>query len=102
MDQQTVGYLVAFTIIALLMGLRIWRGSRVRKLRVERMWIRPAIILTVLTLSIYGQPPPMTVPIIASLAVVTALGGVMGWYRGRMVRVSIDPATHALTSKASP
>ena len=101
MDQQTTGYLVAFTIIALFMGLRIWRGSRARKLRVERMWIRPVIILTVLTLSIYGQPPPMTVAVIASLVVATALGGVMGWYRGRMVRVSIDPETHALTSKAS-
>jgi hypothetical protein len=102
MDQQTVGYLVAFTVIALFMGLRIWRGSRARRLRVERMWIRPVIICTILGLSIVGQPPPITAPILASLAVVTALGGLMGWYRGRMVRVSIDPATHALTSKASP
>src|SRR5262245_55970401 len=84
------------------MGLRIWRGSRARRLKVERMWIRPAIVLTVLGLSILGQPPPMTAPILAVLALVTAAGAVMGWYRGRMVRVSIDPETHALTSRASP
>jgi Protein of unknown function (DUF1453) len=102
MDQQTVSYLVAFTVIALLMGLRIWRGSRARKLKVERMWIRPAIILTFLTLSIYGQPPPMTAPVLAGLAVATAAGAVLGWYRGRMVKVSINPETHDLTSKASP
>lgn len=102
MNQQTIGYLVAFIIIALVMGLRIWRGSRARKLQVERMWIRPVIICTILALSIYSQPPPMTPVILASLAAVTALGVLMGWYRGRMVRVSIDPVTHALTSKASP
>ena len=102
MDQQTTGYLVAFTVIAVFMGLRIWRGSRARKLKVERMWIRPAIILVFLGLSIYGQPPPMTAPVLAGLAVATAVGLEMGWYRGRMVKVSIDPATHDLTSRASP
>jgi hypothetical protein len=102
MDQQTTGYLVAFTVIALFMGLRIWRGSRARKLKVERMWIRPVIILVFLALSIYGQPPPMTAPVLAGLAVATAIGVAMGWYRGRMVKVSIDPATHDLTSRASP
>jgi len=102
MDRQTVTYLVFFIVIALIIGLRIWRGSRARRLKVERMWIRPAIILTFLGVSIYGQPPPMTPVILAVLALVTAAGAVMGWYRGRMVKVSIDPETHALTSKASP
>ncbi|HEX5006967.1 MAG TPA: hypothetical protein VFV70_07625 [Hyphomonadaceae bacterium] len=102
MDRQTVTYLVFFIVIALILGLRIWRGSRARRLKVERMWIRPAIILTFLGVSIYSQPPPMAPVILAVLALVTAAGGVMGWYRGRMVKVSIDPETHALTSRASP
>lgn len=102
MDRQTVSYLVAFTVIALVMGLRIWRGSRARKLRIERLWIRPAIILVFLGFSIYGQPPPMTAPVLVGLAITTAAGAAMGWYRGRMVKVSIHPATHDLTSRASP
>jgi hypothetical protein len=102
MNQQTTTYLVTFTVIALLMGLRIWRGSRARKLKVERMWIRPGIILLFLTASIAGQPPPLTPEVLAGLGVAAILGLVMGWYRGRMVRVSIDAATHDLTSKASP
>lgn len=101
MDQQTVSYLVFLTIVALLMGLRLWRGSRARRLRVERLWIRPAFILVFLGLSIYGQPPPMTAAILAGLAIATAIGVVIGWYRGRMVKVSINPETHILTSKAS-
>lgn len=102
MDRQTTTYLVAFTVMALFMGLRIWRGSRARKLKVERMWIRPAIIGVFLSLSIYGQPPPMTPEVLAGLAVAIIAGLAMGWFRGRMVKVSIDPATHDLTSKASP
>lgn len=102
MDRQTTSYLIFFIVIALIMGLRIWRGSRARKLKVERMWIRPAIIGVFLGMSIYGQPPPMTAPILAALAVCIVAGFAMGWYRGRMVKVSIDPATHDLTSRASP
>jgi hypothetical protein len=102
MDSQFTGYLVAFTLIALFMALRIWRGSRARKLKVERMWIRPAIIGVFLALSIYGQPPPMTPEILIGLAVALVAGVAMGWYRGRWVKVSIDPVTHDLTSQASP
>ena len=102
MDQQTTSYLVAFTVLALIMGLRIWRGARARKLKVERMWIRPVIILAFLTLSIAGQPPPMTVPVIAALVAATVVGLVVGVYRGRMVKVSINPETHDLTSQQSP
>jgi len=102
MDRQTTTYLVAFIVIALVMGLRIWRGSRARKLKVERMWIRPAIILVFLGLSIYGQPPPLTAPVLIGLGVAIAAGFALGWFRGRWVKVSIDPVTHDLTSKASP
>lgn len=102
MDRQTTTYLIMFSVIALFMGLRIWRGSRARKLKVERMWIRPIIICVFLGFSIYGQPPPMTAPVLISLAVAIAAGVALGWFRGGMVKVSINPETHDLTSKASP
>lgn len=102
MDQQTTSYLVAVIVIALLLAFRIWRGSRARRLRVERLWIRPVIILTILGLSVYGQPPPLTAPIVAGLVIATALGLWLGWFRGTMVKVSVNPETHVLTSRASP
>lgn len=102
MDRQTTTYFITFLVVAIIVGFRIWRGSRERRLRVERLWIRPAIICTILGLSIYSQPLPMTVPILLALAVVTCLGLATGVYRGRMVKVSINVDTHILTSKASP
>ena len=102
MDRQTTTYFVTFLIVALIVALRIWRGSRERRLRVERLWIRPAIICAVLGFSIYGQPLPMTAPILLALAVATLVGLAVGVYRGRMVKVSINVDTHIFTSKTSP
>jgi hypothetical protein len=102
MDQQAISYFVAIIVIGLLFAFRLWRGSRARKLKVERMWIRPAFIGVFLGLSIYGQPPPLTVLAVVALAAAGVAGFALGWFRGRMVKVSIDPATHNLTSKASP
>jgi hypothetical protein len=102
MDRQTTTYLITFAVIALFMGFRIWRGSQARKLKVERMWIRPAIVLVVLGLSVASQPPTLDVITVVVLAILIAAGFALGMLRGRMVRVSIDPATHDLTSKQSP
>lgn len=102
MDRQTVTYIVTFAIIALVLGFRIWRGSRARKLKIERLWVRPLIICSILALSIASQPPPLEAPVLLGLVVATVAGVYLGWLRGRTVRVSIDPDTHALTSQASP
>lgn len=102
MDRQSTIYIVAFAAVAVLIGFRIWRGARARKLKIERLWIRPLVICTILGLSIVGQPPPMDVIVIAALVLTTFVGVVLGWLRGRTVRVSIDVNTHELTSQASP
>ena len=102
MDRQTTTYVITFAVIALVLGFRIWRGSRARKLKIERLWIRPLIICTILGLSIVGQPPPMDIPVLVALAVSAVAGFGLGWFRGRTVRVSIDVNTHDLTSRSSP
>ena len=38
---------------------------------------------------------------IAAIVAGLALGAVVGWYRGRLTRISIDPETHAMTSQSS-
>jgi hypothetical protein len=102
MDRQTTTYAVTFTVIALILGLRIWRGSRVRKLKIERLWVRPLIICSILALSIIGQPPPFEPLVLIGLTLAAIAGFFLGWFRGRTVRVSIDVNTHDLTSQASP
>jgi hypothetical protein len=99
---QSSQILYALPFILLFVALRLWRGSRARALKVERMWIRPLIILAILGLTISADPPPPNVIVYAALAIAAVVGFAFGWWRGRMVRISIDVNTHALTSQQSP
>lgn len=90
-------YLIPLAIIALV----ILRNSRVRQLRIERLWVGPALIFAVTVLSLVQQPPsgPLAIGLDAAALV---LGAVLGWHRGRFTRITVDPQTHALTSQTSP
>jgi hypothetical protein len=101
MDQQT-GIFIALPFILLIVALRMWRGARARRMRIEQMWIRPAIIFVILGLSVASQPPPLEILVILALVLATAAGFAFGWWRARFVRISIDVGTHQLTSQQSP
>jgi len=82
-------------------GLVILRNSRARRLRIETLWIMPVVILVLVGLSFTSQglPSPMMLALdIAALVV----GAALGWWRARFTHISVDPATHQLTSRASP
>ena len=90
-----------YLIPLLFIGLAVLRGARARNLRIERLWITPAILLiiTVMTLSQQRLPPPAMIGIdLAALAG----GGALGWWRGRFTRITVDPEKHTLTSQTSP
>jgi hypothetical protein len=90
-------YLVPLIAVAMV----ILRNSRARRLRIESLWIAPVMILALvgLSLSQEGVPTP------ARMAIdIAALGGgaLVGWWRARFTTIAVDPATHQLTSRASP
>jgi hypothetical protein len=79
----------------------ILRNSRARHLRIETLWISPVLILAAAAalFSQQGMPSPMVLGIdIAALAA----GAALGWWRARFTNITVDPATHELTSQASP
>ena len=86
--------LIAVAMIAL-------RNVRERKLKVERLWVSPVLFLALTALMLAHQPPPGPA-MLAVDAAVLGLGALAGWWRGRLTRIAVDPATHALTSKTSP
>lgn len=96
--QQFVPLLFLIPIVAIV----IFRNLKPRRLRLELLWIRPAMILAIATAFLVLMPFPhqsYAIPLIAAAAVA---GAGLGWVRGRMVRVSVDPATHTAMSQASP
>jgi hypothetical protein len=92
-----VAYLVPLVAIAMVM----LRNSRERKLRIERMWIAPAVVLAMTALVMAQQPPPEATELAIDAAAL-ALGAAAGWWRGRLTHISVDPQSHALTSRTSP
>ncbi|MBY8826700.1 CcdC protein domain-containing protein [Hephaestia mangrovi] len=94
-----LSYAIPFAIIAVVMILRIRRMSRMRPLRIEQLWIVPALYLAVVTMLFVQHPP--SVQGWASAAIALVAGGVLGWQRGKLMRIHVDPETHALNQQAS-
>lgn len=90
-------YLIPLLAVAMI----VLRNARERRLKVEQLWVSPLLFLALTGLMFANQPPPSPGLIALDVAAL-ALGALGGWWRGRLTRITVDPATHALTSKTSP
>lgn len=98
-------------IIAVLvaMSMILLRNRRPRVLRLRWMWVTPAIIVPLMGLAIWGtsQQPGMSHAPFGPLdwtilAVGVGLGGVAGWWRGRMTTIEKHAEDGTLRAQASP
>ena len=94
-----VSYLVPLGVVAVIIVLR---NSRARQLKIERLWVTPAIYLILMASALAEAPPPLTPVSLAILAGAFALGAAIGWQRARFVQIHIHPETHELSSRSSP
>lgn len=95
-----IGYIVTAVIVALVMYLRFRSMKRARPLKLEMLWVVPALYVLVTASVLYQSVPQGIQWLYAGLALV--VGALVGWRRGAMMRINIDPETHALNQQASP
>lgn len=95
-----VQYGITAAIVLVVLAIRLRRMSRTRRLRLEMLWVVPAIYLVVAAIMFYEFPPAPIGWAISALALL--IGGALGWQRGKLMHIAVDPATHALNQKASP
>lgn len=100
LDPQTIGPLIGISIALFFIGLRFFRARKPKPLKLEWLWLTPAILL-VAAGALIGQFPPHGWEW-GGLLAAFALGGAIGWQRGRKMTITVDPDTHALNQQASP
>lgn len=87
-------------IIVIVMLVRMRRMGRMRPLKLNSLWVVPTLYLVVAAM-MFIQLPPTGWVAIASVAGLL-IGAAVGWQRGKMMHIHVDPDTHALNQKASP
>jgi prolipoprotein diacylglyceryltransferase len=97
---QLLTYAISGVVIAIILFFRIRRMSRARPLKLERLWVLPAIY-SLLAIFVLSQNPPMGMTWLYCAAALV-FGAALGWQRGRMMRIHVDPETHALNHQPSP
>lgn len=98
--QQWMSTLIPIVIIAIVLSLRLRNMGRARKLNIYAMWIVPALYTLVVIGIFWSHPPHGLTWLYVALAF--AIGLPLGWYRGKLMHIHVDPETNQLRQTASP
>ena len=99
-QQQLISYVITSAVVVIVLGLRLRGMSRMRRLRLETLWVVPSIYLLFAGAMFYQFPPSPVGWAISGAALI--VGAAIGWQRGKLMQIHVDPETHALNQKASP
>lgn len=98
--QSWISYAITIGIVVIVLALRMRRMGQMRPLKLETLWVVPVLYLAVAALMFWSLPPTGWVAIACIGALL--IGAAVGWQRGTMMHIHVDPETHALNQKASP
>lgn len=98
--QSWITYAITIGIIVVVLALRMRGMSKMRPLKLGALWIVPALYLAVAVFMFVQLPPTGWVAIASAVGV--AIGAAVGWQRGKMMHIHVDPESHALNQRASP
>lgn len=93
-------YLIPIVVIAIVFAFRARRMTRSRPLKLGQLWIVPALY-AMMVVSAFIRLPPNAAGWGAAVAGL-AVGGALGWWRGKTIAIHVDPVTRTLSQRASP
>lgn len=100
LDRETIGPLIGIAVLVVVMSIRLLRGQKQRPLKLEWMWVMP-LVLIALACALISQFPPQGLEWLW-LTLAFGAGAALGWQRGRLMAITVDPQTHMLNQQASP
>jgi len=98
-NSQLTSYVITGAVVLLILALRFRRLGQSRPLQLERLWVLP-VVYAAIAVSLIAQTPPEGLDW-AWLGIALVIGGAIGWYRGKSVKITVDPNTHALNQTQS-
>lgn len=93
-------YAFPVLIVAAVLALRLRAMGKTRALRIDRLWIVPALYALMAAALFTALPPHGIGWLYCALALLAGLA--IGWQRGRLMHIAVDPASGALVQKMSP
>jgi hypothetical protein len=97
---NVVTYIIAAVVVILLLFFRMRRMKRSTPLRWKRLWIAPAILLVMAAITLTQFPPKLLDWTWLGLAFL--IGGALGWQRGRLMNIAMNPTSRTLTTQPTP
>lgn len=99
-QQNLYSTLIPLVVLGIVLIFRFRMMGKERPLKLERLWIVPAIYLVLAGLMFVQKAPHGLGWLWAGLCFVA--GAALGWQRGRAMHISVDPESHALNQVSSP
>jgi Protein of unknown function (DUF1453). len=92
--------ILPFVIIAVVFALRFRSMNRERPLNVGTLWVAPVIYLGLVASMLFALPPSPGGWSVIVAGIVA--GAVLGWHRGKLIRLERNVESGKLTQRASP
>src|SRR5206468_12849688 len=92
--QSAISYAITIGLVVFVMALRMRRMGKMRPLKLETLWVVPVTYLVVAALMFWSLPPTGWVAIACVVALL--IGAAVGWQRGAMMHIRVDPETQPL------
>jgi hypothetical protein len=86
--------------LAIIVAIRLRRTGLERPMSLRSMWIAPGLYLLAVTILVAKNPPTASSWMVALVAL--ALGAALGWQRGQLFDLRLDPSTGRLLKRRSP
>jgi hypothetical protein len=99
MQPNPLTYLIPILVILPILYFRLRRMMKPSPLKLNRMWIRPAILLFAGVAVLAASPPPINEWFWFALAAL--LGAVLGWQWGKQMAIHVDPENGTLMTRGS-
>lgn len=100
MDPKLLQSILPIVVIVIVMVLRFRSMKKAQPLRPKTLWIAPVLLVCIAVYILYRAP--LSAMGLSISAVALIIGALIGWQRGKMIRIERDPATGKLTQQASP